>query len=105
MPKFADELLIEESRRIRAEGAQVRGQAISSQIKAGFTLCIAARHSSQTGDTVTAKRTLDKLVQATRKIRQHLSEPEHLPAQIHSTLCTKLKDLEEELRTTQTEIL
>ncbi len=103
MTNLADELL-EENRRIRAEGAQLRGQAISSQIQAGFTLCIAARHSFRMGDIVMAKKALDKLVQATNRIRQHLSEPRHVPADLHPALCADLKHLEEELQSTQAEI-
>ncbi len=103
MTYFADELL-EENRRIRAEGAQLRGQAISSQIQAGFTLCIAARNSFRMGNIAMAKTTLDKLVRTTHKIRRHLSEPRHVLPDLHSALCADLGHLEEELQSTQAEI-
>ncbi len=95
---------LEESRRIRAEGARLRGEAISLQIEAGFTLCSAATQSIRSGDSVNAKRTLDKISHAIQKIRKHLDQPEHVPVGILPTLRDELERLEKELKTIQEEL-
>ncbi len=103
MADFADEL-IEESKRIRAQGQRIRGQAISSQIKAGLTLCSAAGESIRRGNLVNAKKTLDALARSIQTIRRHLGESEHVPAGVLPTLCAELEQLEKQLKTIQEEL-
>ncbi len=103
MTDFSDEV-VEESKRIRAEGVRIRGCAISSQIEAGFTLLSSATQSVLLGDSATAKITLDELAHAMRTIRRHLEEPEHVPTSMLPTLSVELERLELEMKTVQAKL-
>ncbi len=103
MSNFVSQL-VNESKEIRAKGATIRGQAISSQIRAGIILCMAARQASRRGNSRSANKTLDRVAHAIDRIQHHLSEPKHVPTATLPALRSELERLEEELRATQADL-
>jgi hypothetical protein len=96
--------LIRESKEIRAKGSEIRGQAISSQIRAGITQCHAARQCFRSGNTTSGNKIIAKLVYAILKIEHHLSEPQHVPADDLPALLGKLEQLKKELQAVQADL-
>src|SRR5215470_4086268 len=85
---------VDEFQQLRHEAAQIRVQAIRSQIAIGLTFCSIAERQLRFGPAEHIDLVIAKLRKLTATVRRHVNEPEHVPSGSVEKLRAELAHLE-----------
>ena len=85
---------LDEVQHLKNEAAQLRVQAIRSQIAIGLTFCSVAERQLRFGPAEHIDLVIARLRKLTATVRRHVNEPEHVPSGSVEKLRAELAHLE-----------
>jgi hypothetical protein len=96
-PKLALRSEDSKANNLRSRAAQLRLQAIESQLSAAFTFCSVAKTAQALGRIQHGREAIKHASHTAQMVRFHLDEPDHVPADSRPDALGQLAELEEQL--------